>query len=261
MQKFTIFTFLLALVVIISVSEVAVTEYLPNFKKNPAAEDLTLELPTGLDTSEAMQTSVLGSDLSGMEVQELDLGAEEAFSSGLEEFGEAAFEEVAPAGTMDFENTMGDFSAMSTVGSGSVLIREDQIKSAGFVNAALTQEPHDGMLFKTISVEDLYDVTMTKNAIKSPDELLAKVYVFTVGPASSAESVYEVLKVRGAQGLDVEINETNDFGDGSFYINDARRSGTAFLTVKIGDHIYGFSYPKTYHNQIKNLVTLLDLEF
>ena len=67
--------------------------------------------------------------------------------------------------------------------------------------------------------------------------------------------------MRGAEGLDVTVNETNEFAQGSFYLNDVRRSEVAFLAVRVGSMIYGFSYPKEYHSQVKNLVTLLDLEF
>jgi hypothetical protein len=43
-------------------------------------------------------------------------------------------------------------------------------------------------------------------------------------------------------------------------MNDTKRPGTAFLTVKLGNLIYGFSYPKEYHPQVKNLIKLLEWE-
>ena len=107
----------------------------------------------------------------------------------------------------------------------------------------------------------MYDVEVTKVAIKTDNTLFAKVYVFQVGGLSSVSEVYEVLKIRGTEGLDIEINETNDYADESFYMNDMRRPDVAFLTVRVGAILYGFSYPKDYHPQISNLVQLLDAEF
>ena len=158
---------------------------------------------------------------------------------------------VDPAHVSDFEED--NFVALSK----SVLLRDEQIKSAGFTNAFLEDEAYDGSLYKTIYTDDLYDVDVKKIVIKTTDTLLAKVYIIKIGANSPLDKVYQVLKVRGSEGLDVEINETNEYGDSSFYINDTRRPNTAFLTVKVGDFIYGFSYPKEYHAQIKNLIQLL----
>lgn len=151
-----------------------------------------------------------------------------------------------------------DFESNNFVASSkSVLLRDEQIVSAGFVDASLVEEKYDGSLYKTIFTDDLYDVTVDKMVVKTKDAMLAKIYMIKIGPNSSLDEVYQVLKVRAAEGLNAEVNETNDFGDGSFYMNDSQRSTTAFLTVKIGSMIYGFSYPKEYHAQIKNLIQLL----
>jgi len=106
----------------------------------------------------------------------------------------------------------------------------------------------------------LKDLDVKKYVIRTKTAFLAKIYVLKAGPSSTIEDVYNVLKTRAAEGLDTEINETNDFGENSFYMNDSRRTNTAFLTIKMRGLIFGFSYPKEYHTQIKNLVSLLQLE-
>ncbi|MBI5421716.1 hypothetical protein HZA44_01110 [Candidatus Peregrinibacteria bacterium] len=44
--------------------------------------------------------------------------------------------------------------------------------------------------------------------------------------------------------LTENLNETNAYGDGSFYYNDLNNPETAFLLVQIGDNLYGFQSDK-----------------
>ena len=286
MRKFTIFTLITSVVVLVVGADIFVNDVMPKYKKPVAGdEEPVFDLPSSLpnlDTSGIGTANVLGADVgsdffsdefSDEIVDEVSLGIDraplvedeyETIELPLEADGPSF--ELIPVPSTEIPSTLGgsssDFEDDNFVPfSTNVLIREDQIRSAGFVSGYLEQEPHEGFLFKTIYVDDLYDVTTTKYIVKSADEALAKVYVFQIGPLSSLTEVYDVLKMRATEGLDMEVNETNNFAEASFYMNDLRRTNVAFLVVKIGAQIYGFSYPKEYHSQIKNLIKLLDMEF
>ncbi|MFA4891358.1 MAG: hypothetical protein WC604_03325, partial [Candidatus Gracilibacteria bacterium] len=134
------------------------------------------------------------------------------------------------------------------------------IVNSGFVGAYMTEEEPDGLLYKSVSIGDLVGVSSKKYLITNGTTTFAKVYVVIVDDPEQIDEVYSVLKVRAAEGVDIEINETNQFGNASFYMNDLRRDSVAFLTVRVGSKIYGFSYPKQYHPQIKNLISILMLD-
>jgi len=274
MRRFTVFTVILTVIIVVVVAEMAGNDYLSKFKKGAAEEtdEMELDLPDTLDLSGSTQSNVLGADVDFSKIPDSnypDMAYEEiSLSDSTDDLlpvPEDTFLEVPSDPTptyvvtesdiTDFEDE--DFVSFST----NVFIREDMIKSAGFAGAYLENNPHNGFLYKTIYLDDLEDVEVTKYAIRTDDSLFAKVYVFQVGGLSSVSEVYEVLKMRATGGLDIEINETNEFGGESFFMNDARRPDVAFLTVRIGAVLYGFSYPKEYHSQIKNLVTLIDYEF
>lgn len=283
MQKFTVFTLLLTVIVVVVTAQIVADEYLPSLKDKIDNFDLaSVSIPEDLDLSKVAETNVLGADIDyskiedetiadGMVYEEMSLDGASAdagvgFGSGFEDsitrtdsptFSDAPTPPPAAnnSGISDFEDN--NFVSYAQ----NVYLREDMIRAAGFATAYLEDEPHDGYLFKTIYVDDLNDVNLLKYAIRTQDALLAKAYVFDSGPLSGIEEVYEVLKVRGSQGLDIEINETNDFGNNSFYLNDTRRSEVAFLVVRYDSLIYAFSYPKNYHAQIKNLAQLIDMEF
>lgn len=297
MKKFTIFTIILTIVVVVVLVELMGKDNkVASLASDQASENgMKLTLPTSLDAKKSIATSVLGSDGSDSGDLTNRLGADNTVvlvtdpattpviipiqdtnepidtTENPDFLDPNSFEDPAanvsekttiqlPSQTT---NTSGvkDFEDESPVTvSKNVYLRDEQIKSAGFSGAYLESEPLDGRLFKTIDISDLKDVEVTKTDIRSTDEILAKVYVFKIGLAVSANEIYQTLKLKASQGLNISLNETNEFGSSSFFMNDPVRSDTVFLTVRIAGFVYAFSYPKTYHSQIKNLIQLIGWE-
>lgn len=309
MQKFTVFTVILTLIVVVVAAQVVANQYWPSLgldslTGSQVALNTTNPLPNSLDLSaNVIGTNVPNANSVQNPVNPMDKPISTLDPSTLPptEFGDG-LDPASGAGDVNSLNTVNlpistdksitsptDLSVAPSVNtttpspqapqdsnSGTsddfennnfkpavlnVYLNQDQLKSAGFTNATLDSESFDGFLYKTIYLQDLKDLKVFKNIIKSTDSTLCKVYIIDVGPMNSPKDVYNTLKTRGSEGLDIEINETNEFGDGSFFMNDSRRQNVAFLTVRFGNLIYGFSYPKEYHPQVKNLVKLLDMEF
>lgn len=294
MKKFTVFTLILTVIVVVVVSEMFVNDYLPSLgsgeDENSSGENMEVNLPETLDLSKSMETSVLGAaknrlgadvvseDTIGDGASPIDLV--ESAGSGtsdlpddylplLEELSESAglpesisgpASESAGTSSSDFEDFSFDASKISPT-SVSIYLRDEQIKSAGFTGAYLENESSaDGKLFKTIQIDDLFDTEVTKTAIRTEETALAKVYIFKTGINTEISEVYELIKLRASGGLNIQVNETDEYGSSSFYMNDQMRNSTAFLVTRLGGFIYAFSYPKEYHSQIKNLIKLIEWE-
>ncbi|MDA1060408.1 MAG: hypothetical protein O3B47_01295 [bacterium] len=274
MRKFTIFTVILTIIIVVVVSEIVVNEYLPSTSGD---EELVLDLPGSLDLGKSIETSVLGlgnylgSDVgtqgSFLEAETGAVSSPPVDSNVITQDQLLAEVTAIPDNQLlpvDSPSTHGlpDFEDSSFVSySANVYLREEQIKNAGFTGAYLESEPHNGLLFKSVDISDLKDVETDKSMVRTADQILAKVYVFRMGVTADINEIYTLVKMRATGGLNIEINETNSYGLASFYLNDSRRNETAFLVVRIGGLIYGFSYPKEYHSQINNLIQLLDWEF
>ncbi|MBI5753756.1 hypothetical protein HZA40_01275, partial [Candidatus Peregrinibacteria bacterium] len=277
MKKFTIFTVILTIVVVVVFAELMSKGNLSGLggssgvATDQSGDNMKLTLPKSLDAKKSLKTDVLGSDGSDTGTTAGDLanrlGADNqvvprasvdsvpvvlpetsknpdfldpnAFVNGAQpvdvtNLGKKTVAIQAPPPTgqapaqtsdvKDFEDA--DFAAAPT---GNVYLRDEQIKSAGFTGGYLENEPLDGRLFKTIDISDLSDVEVTKTDIRSKEEILAKVYVFKIGLNNNVSEVYQILKMRAAQGPNIKLNETNEFGQASFYMNDPSRSDTAFL--------------------------------
>lgn len=289
MKKFTIFTIILTIVVVVVLVELMGKDNkVASLAAEQASENgMKLTLPTSLDTKKSIATSVLGSDGSDSGDLTNKLGADNTVvadtdpittpviipiqdesgaidtTANLDFLDPNSFEDPTiqlpsqptnTSGVKDFE----DESPVTTLKN--IYLRDEQIKSAGFSGGYLESEPLDGRLFKTIDISDLKDVEVTKTDIRSTDEILAKVYIFKIGIGSSVGEIYQTIKLKASQGLNISLNETNEFGSASFFMNDPVRSDTVFLTVRIAGFVYAFSYPKTYHSQIKNLIQLIGWE-
>lgn len=299
MQKFTVFTVLLTIVVVVVAAETFVNKYLPALgsDRTGVVEEEGYNLPSELELSDTFKSSVLGADLIGapentvpadevpdvMDMGAVDMGVVDmgvvdtgvvdmALPLGLVDtsgsdsfdfmntdgFGSAddGLLDVADDGSFDLE----DFSMSYDGGVGPIsYLRNDQVTNSGFVGAYVVDEDHEGLIYKAISISDLIGITVKKFAVTNGTTTYAKVYVIVPDNPAQTGEVYEVIKVRGGESSQMSVNETNQYGSASFYLNDARRDGVAFLTVRIGSKVYGFSYPKQYHPQIRNLISNLML--
>jgi hypothetical protein len=71
-----------------------------------------------------------------------------------------------------------------------------------------------------------------------------RVYEFNFSDSSSSQEIYDFLKAKIKDELGVTINESNQFGLSSFYVNFQEEKPDAFLVVKTRSNVYALSYPK-----------------
>jgi hypothetical protein len=283
MQKFTVFTVILTVLVVVVVAEIAVNEYLPGEDTGDGTSEVSSTTPSGLNFGSSIETSVFSADGSGLSNY---LGSDVAANDEPLIVPTAALDEASDiptfsassfVGSVELADTVLDISRGNTGAAGSasvgdfedpgyiskatsVSLREEQLVSAGFVDAYIEDEDHGNKLFKTIPVGDLLNVNIDKKSVRSAESLMVKVYAFQFGFNADIDQAYQLIVGRAGQQVAVDINETNEFGQASFFMNDARREDIAFLTIKLPQTIYAFSYPKDYHQQVKNLIQLLEWE-
>jgi len=275
MQKFTVFTVILTILVVVVSAETFANKYLPSLTKaditSPGSTD-QLTLPKELNLATEDNTKILSGTDSTTSTGVTDLNSGllgiENVETGITNSTEIPTKEPLTTNTsvtstptsesFDIES----FSSEESTALNSSLnssLNDTMILNSGFIGAHMETEDNDGTLYKTIDLTDLKGIKVEKYNVTDDTNTFAKIYIISFDGTTILDDTYNVLKLRASQILDAQINETNEFGLGSFYMNDVRRSGVAFLTVKISDKIYGFTYPKQYHPQVKNLVSLLAL--
>lgn len=142
------------------------------------------------------------------------------------------------------------------------------LKAAGLNEFVLEKRPLEGKVFDLIGPEEVPAAGVEKSVIKADKlnnglkEQIIDVWTFKVDNKEMADEVYQLLKARFFEDPDVIVNETNQIGLKSFYINftdekNADKLDLAFLVVKTNGDVYALSYQRESHDLIKALFKLL----
>lgn len=141
-----------------------------------------------------------------------------------------------------------DGSAPANAGALLGGINSEQLSRAGYRDFFVRPRPFNGMLFDLFNVSmlsylDVVDkrVVLMKGGYET--EILA-VYQFSFRETEGAGEIYEYLKSDLKDELAVTLNETNQFGLASFFINFDPPKKSVFLVVKTKYNVYALSYPK-----------------
>lgn len=145
-------------------------------------------------------------------------------------------------------------------------INSKLLYQAGFRDFIIKPIPFNNKLFNYISLDSLEYLNIQEQEIhiisNLKKELILNFYEFNTEEGSQITEVYDFLKASIKDSLNVSINETNQFGIASFYINFSGGNDYAFLVVKTRSNVYALSYPKDNSDGISyhQLITKLFLE-
>ena len=135
-------------------------------------------------------------------------------------------------------------------------ITEAKVHQAGF-KGAFTEKHFDGKIFQLIDITKTPVESIGFYEVAQDVGTVASIVAISLKDEIRALQLYRLLQNKTKTYIDLSLNETNAYGDRSFYINHAKKPDEAFLTIKVGKTIYAFAYVKFYHPEIKNLIQLL----
>lgn len=136
-------------------------------------------------------------------------------------------------------------------------ITQDIVKKAGFTGV-LTEQFFNGKFFQLLDITKIPVESIGFYELEQDGGKIATITEIALQDEIRALQLYVLLQNKTKPYIDLTLNETNAYGDRSFYINHAKKPEEAFLTVKIGSKLYGFAYVKFYHPELKNLISLLN---
>lgn len=130
-----------------------------------------------------------------------------------------------------------------------------QVYEAGFKEATFPIIPFDGMVFNEIDMRNYVNESNLEYQIIENGETSAFLTEFNLLNQRIAQEVYEILRGKVEAQNEFTINETNQYGNASFFANNSTQTNHVFLVVKQGTRLYTCHYPAKNHNKIKNLIT------
>ncbi|MEK7544734.1 MAG: hypothetical protein AAB551_01240 [Patescibacteria group bacterium] len=134
----------------------------------------------------------------------------------------------------------------------------ENLNQVGFKNMQLQESPFDQMLFQLLDLSIFKNLSALRMHLTNGKDVFAVLHEFEFDSMAKAVSFYSDIKQKiAAFSPLVTSNETNQFGENSYYMNDKNRPGTAFLVFRVQSHVFAFSYSKASHDFFKSLIFLL----
>lgn len=238
MQKATIFTIFFSILVVTLVAQLLVNDHLRSGWTSVVPPGETSD-DTSRDVAEVVRDEVPGSPSSAP-------------------VAPIAPPPITPTPSASPANTSEVSSFLSQRGYAIEKITTEQLTGFGFEAMRLEQTSAEGLLFQLIDVSDVVNLSKVRYNLTDGKSIYGVISEFLLADDGKAGGFYESLKQKGsAFAPEVKLNETNVFGSRSFYLNDTKRIGTAFLAVLVKNRVFTFSYPKASHEFFKKLINLL----
>ena len=137
------------------------------------------------------------------------------------------------------------------------LVTFSLLLKAGFSQVTLQRDEFQGKLFSLLELQNFLALPVLQQNMLKDGKTIATFYELRNKSMLLAPEIYNRLKENFSALSQIKINETNGYGESSFYVNDPAQPTVAFLVVKKGTSVYALAYKKDYHLLIKKLIQLL----
>ena len=226
MHKFTIFTIIFSIMVILVMADLVINDYL--------GRDLSQE--TIADTSTvAMETPVLPIE-----------ATPDSESRGDEEGAVILVEDTTPDAIFDKaeEPTL---PTPSTSSQG--MITSELVASFDLLEPRVETSVYDGLLYGFWQMtDDFLEFTVLEHNIFDGTNFVATVYEVQGENEIQAFAAYEAFRQLASTSSLGTFNENNQYGDASFYFNHSTKMNTVYLVTRKGPGVYAFQYGHEVHH-------------
>ena len=223
MKKFTIFTIIFSAIVIITVGELVVNDYLG--RREAETQEADSKTQTAESEAETQEAETQEAETQEAETQEADSKTQTAENT----------EDVAADASSDTYLSGLDYA------------------SYGFTDYELREKTFPTSVFYLLEFDDDSVIPYYYELFEG-ETYVGGLYEIVCSDPTEAFTVYTDLK---QSGIDQEgsgtLNEVNNYGDASFYFNDNVKTTSIFLVVLKENRVYAFTYVHSYHDYFKYL--------
>lgn len=241
MNKFTIFTIILAVSVVTVTADLAVRDY---FGAGNQASVLSVQKPAAQEAQPVQPDQPAAQSFQQTQTQTQPQTAQLA-PTGNPIAPTAAGGPIAPESVQQYM----PLPSSSTV--------TQELAGKAGLTGNFTEKHFDGKVYQLLDITKFPVEAISFYEIQQAGSPIASVTEIALKDEIRALQLYTLLQNKTKPYIDLSLNETNAYGDRSFYINHTKKPDEAFLTVKIGRMIYAFAYIKQFHPEIKKMIQLL----
>lgn len=244
MQKFTVFTIIFSVIIITIVAELVVQDYLE--KVYPPASSLQ----ASATQDDEFEFFYPDQELPEEEEAESDEEEESDTSNKVLEILEENRSEIPEEGKETEEETPRE-SAPEELSTNISARVQTLLPALSIPNVEYKPGTFNGRLFNLVTTEDLAIKEATYGFFEVDADIIGSFYEFETKNTLIAESTYEKLIEKFDEFPEIEINQTNQFGDQSFYINHSVKVNEVFVVIQKDNYVYSFAYQNQFHEVFK----------
>lgn len=234
MQKFTVFSLLLSFSVILILSDIVFHDYLDESKYESAVS-------SGAESVEQSASQDSGQNtLNDSENMNEASGDSEA---DIQENSQRSNEQI---------------SSVSLASIPEPKMTAEALKMAGFVNPILKEAVFSGNIFNFIGFTDQPDAFIYQWNFFEGENFIGSIYELEYASDTGGFQAYLTLRQRAMDLFNLgTVNETNSYGDTSFYFNHKSKTKTVHLIIRKANSVYGFEYAYVNHEKMKPLFSII----
>jgi len=268
MQKFTIFTIIFSTIILTIVAELVLQDYLQ--KVYPPASSLQASVTTQddfkffyPDTEKVEEPEedpeantileILNETRENTEDNKDSEDIEETESKDEVKEDDPGINETDDPGENTEEEPTKPHPSLSTETSVRVKTLLPALDIEGVKYTAGTP---DTKIWDFVETEDL-SIKTTILGYFEVEDIIGSFYELETKNPLISEAIYEELKTRFTASPEININETNDFGQASYLVNHNVKVNEVFLVIRRDNFVYCFGYQKQYHEMFKNFFAVL----
>jgi len=219
MQKFTVFSILLSISVVLIIGDIIFYDYLNLASPDSSSEEV---LPVPIEAQETQET---------IEPEAIEPEAIE------EDPSVDLFEDPA---------------VLQSTLEPEIFIQ------AGFLKSVLKETSFSGLIFQFIPFSDQSEAFIYQWNLFDGEKYIGSIYEIKYPTETDSFQGYLAARERAMGLKDLgETNEVNNYGDASFYFNHKTKTKTVHLLMRSGKNLYGFEYGQAYHETMKKVFDTL----
>jgi hypothetical protein len=137
-------------------------------------------------------------------------------------------------------------------------ITTDRVRAFGFPNSRAKSIDFYGKILNFMHAQNIDTNSIYQQNITKGNDILAYSFQINLLDIIDAKDYYEWMQGEIITTYtNFELNETNLYGDNSFYINSTPSNELVMLVVRIRENIYAFTYKAEMHDKIISLIKSL----
>lgn len=260
MQKFTVFTIIFSVIVVTIVAELVIQDYLE--KIYPPADSIQASVVNRddfeffyPDETENQQQAEDDETDSEAENQDDNESTNKVLEI-LEDFDleEADDEEEVRQSAEDTETSTQNEFDLETKKSARI---DTLLPALNIPNVEYKPGTYNGKLFNLVSTDSIAIKESVYGFFEAEGENVGNFFEFEMKNTLLAESNLKKLKQLFEEFPEITANQTNQFGDNSFYINHSAKVEQVYVVIQKDNFIYAFAYRTKFHETFKSFFGVL----